>query len=86
MLTHIARDCQTNETFHLFTNNPLQELLEMFDSRTSELMYIDSKDGDKTFQTGWVIAGRWFEMYSVTPMRFVLSANTLEGLSKSVIT
>lgn len=69
MLTHIARDCQTNETFHLFTDNPKKELLSMFERKTAEPMYEDSKSGDKTFQTGWIIAKRWLEIYSVTPMR-----------------
>jgi len=68
MLTHIARDCKTNETFHLFTDEPRKELLELFDRKQSEPMYVDSKDGDKTFHIGWIIAGRWLEVYSVTPM------------------
>lgn len=69
MLKHIARDCQTNETFHLFTDDPHQELLENFDRRSSEPMFVDSKSGDETFMTGWIIARRWLEVYSVTPMR-----------------
>lgn len=69
MLTHIARDCRTNETFHLFTENPCQELQKMFGGKTSKPMYVDSKDGDKTFQTGWIICNRWLEIYSVIPMR-----------------
>lgn len=69
MLTHIARDCETNEIFHLFTADPQQELLEMFLRKTSEPMCVDSKSGDETFQTGWIIAGRWLDVYAVTQMR-----------------
>lgn len=69
MLTHIARDCETNETLHLFTEDPKKELLEMFDRKTADPIYVDSGDGDETFQTGWTIANRWLEVYAVTPMR-----------------
>lgn len=69
MLTYLARDCNTNETFHLFTDDPLKELLEKFDRKTSEPMCVDSKDGNKTFHTGWIIASRWLQVYKVTEMR-----------------
>lgn len=69
MLTHIARDCQTNETLHLFTAHPRKELLGMLGKSRAERMFVDSKSRNKTFQTGWIIGGRWFEIYSVTQMR-----------------
>jgi hypothetical protein len=68
MLTNIARDCQTNETIHLFTDDPRTELLSLLQRRTSEPMFEDSKDGKETFQTGWIVAGRWLEVYSVEAM------------------
>lgn len=69
MLTHIARDCQSNETIHLFTEDPKQELLEHFDRKTAEPMYVDSKTREHTYHTGWIIAGHWLEIYKVEAMR-----------------
>lgn len=81
MLTHIARDCRTNETFNLFTANPLEELLEILDRRTPE-------SEDETFQAlvhqnhqiGWVIDGRWLEVYSVVQMRVPVGENADEKM------
>jgi hypothetical protein len=73
MLTHIAHDCQTNEIVQLFTDNPRKELIERFSeldgSCSCHPMYVDSKSKDETFLQGWIINGRWLEIYSVTPMR-----------------
>lgn len=76
MLTHIARDCRTNEVFQLFTDNPRRELQKKFNCKTSEplfkigfticAMYVDSEE---TFQIGLIVAGRWLEIYSLSPMR-----------------
>ena len=64
MLTHIARDCQTNETHHLFTKHPRKELLEKLDRKHASPMYIDKLNGEPVC-IGWIIAERWLEVYSV---------------------
>jgi len=69
MLTHIARDWNTGEIFQLFSDCPRTELLKMFDSLCCQKLYVDSKSGGQTFVTGWIIAGRCLQVYSVTEMR-----------------
>ena len=69
MLKYIALDCQSNDTIHLFTDHPRKELLDRQGKKSAARMYINSKDGSKTFHIGWIIGGRWFEVYSVCHMR-----------------
>ncbi len=73
MLTHVAHDCQTDTIISLFTDNPQKELIEKFSeldgSRSCHPMYVNSKSGNETFLIGWIINGRWLEVYSVTGMR-----------------
>ena len=69
MLTHIAHDCQTNELIPLFTDDSKKELVEKFASLSCHPMYVNSKLGDETFLIGWIVGGRWLEVYSVTAMR-----------------
>lgn len=73
MLTHVAHNCQTNEIIPLFTDNPRKELIERFSeldgSCSCHPMYASSKLGDESFLIGWIISGRWLEIFSVTQMR-----------------
>lgn len=55
------------QTHHLKTKFPRKELLEIYDRKHAEKMYIDSKQGP--IHTGYVIAGCWINVYRVQPFK-----------------
>jgi hypothetical protein len=43
--------------------HPRKELLEKLGRSHAEKIYVNSKDGEKTFHVGYVIAQRWWSLY-----------------------
>jgi hypothetical protein len=62
---HMGID-QYGETYHGLTA-PRKELLDLFGRKHAGKMYRDTKDGPR--HVGYVIAGRWIELFEVTPWR-----------------
>ena len=56
---------QYGETFHHLGSHPRKELLRRLDSQHCEKMYRDASDG-KPVHVGYVISGRWLEIFTVT--------------------
>jgi hypothetical protein len=59
---------QYGNTYHGLTH-PRKDLMEKLYCKHVSKMYIDSKDGSKTYQTGYVIGSYWLNIYEVIPMR-----------------
>ncbi len=62
---HMGID-QYGETYHGLTY-PRKDLLKMFDRKHADKMYRDTTEG--TRHTGYIIAGRWIELFEVKPWR-----------------
>ena len=65
MKNHMAID-QYGETYHGLGAYPRKELMERLDRKHAAKMYIGHEE---MFHVGYVIAGRWLNIYEVTPMR-----------------
>ena len=60
---------QYGKTEHLgWTKYPRQALMDKCYSKHAQRMFQDGKDG-KTYHTGYIISGRWFNLYEVVPVR-----------------
>lgn len=66
-LTYIAID-QNGYTYHLYTNFPRKELIEMFGVSSAQKMYCDDKKG-KSFHIGYIIDDLWLKLYKVEPFQ-----------------
>lgn len=62
-LGYMAQD-QYGKFYHLDTNHPRKELLEMFGRKHADKMYVDTKDG-KSKHVGYIIGGLWLSVYEV---------------------
>ena len=58
---------QYGQTEHALGPRPRKELLDRCNRKSAQRQYTDMKAG--TFHTGWVVGGRRFTVYEVTPMR-----------------
>ena len=59
---------QYGETYHLgYTRSPRKDLLERLCRKSAQRIYRDRKNGTGR-HVGWLIAGRWIEVFQVTPM------------------
>lgn len=58
---------QYGHTVHGMTH-PRKDLMVRAGVQHAEKMYVDGKDG-KTYHTGYIVAGCWYTVYEVTPMR-----------------
>lgn len=65
--TYMAVD-QYGQTIHDLGPYPRKALLEKLDRKHADRMFRDQKDGP-TVHVGWIVAGRWFSVYAVEPMR-----------------
>ncbi len=65
--TYMAID-QYGHTEHDLGPHPRKALLERYGRKRAERQYIDTKGG-QTYHTGWIVAGHWFTVYRVEPMR-----------------
>lgn len=74
MKQYMARD-QYGQYEHGLTH-PRKDLMERMGVKHARRMFRDSKDGGY-YHVGWVIAGRWFDVFEVIPMR------VLTGMSSS---
>ena len=54
-------------TFHGL-KHPRKDLLERMGASRCEKMYMDDNEG-KSFHVGYIVAGEWFSIYEVIPMR-----------------
>lgn len=61
----MARD-QHGQTFHDLGRHPRKELLKRLGRRHAAKMFCDTRSGE-TRHTGYVIAGLWLTLYTVTP-------------------
>lgn len=59
---------QFGHTEHHLGAHPRKELLRRMCATKAAKMYIDGVDGD-SYHVGWIVAGRWFTVYAVEPMR-----------------
>ena len=50
----------------LDSKHPRKALLARLGAAKAQKMYWDTKDG-KTYHSGYIIQGRWFTFYNVTP-------------------
>lgn len=66
MKTYMAID-QYGQIEHGLGRYPRKELLERCGTKHADRMYVDSASKG-TLHIGWVIAGRWFTVYSVERM------------------
>lgn len=62
-MKYLARDQYGNQ-WPLHTDYPRKELLEEFESKHAEKMYIDDKDGNTT-HAGYIIAGHWLTVWKI---------------------
>ena len=53
-------------TYHNLTH-PRKELMDKLDCRHTDKIYVDTKEGP--CHVGYIIAGLWLTLYSVTPVR-----------------
>jgi len=60
----MARD-QYGDTWHDLGPHPRRELLKRLGRSSAAKMYIDTKAGE-TKHIGYIIAGRWLTIYTVT--------------------
>ena len=63
-LGYMARD-QWGDYYHIGDNPPRKWLLEHFDRQHCGKMYTDSLKTGKARHIGYIIAGRWLEVYRV---------------------
>lgn len=61
----MARD-QYGRTYHDLGAHPRRALLRIFGRKHADKMYQDRKSGPP-LHTGYVIAGHWLTVYTVTP-------------------
>lgn len=59
---------QYGQTIHDLGEHPRKALLEKLGRKHAARMYRDQQDG-QTYHVGWIVAGRWFSVYAVEPMR-----------------
>lgn len=64
-MTHMAID-QYGQTYHDLGPHPRRALLDRFDRKHADRMFIDTKAGTK--HIGWIIAGHWLTVYRVETM------------------
>lgn len=57
---------QYGQTYHIGKNPPRKWLMNHVDCQHAEKMYADTNN-DRFKHIGYVIAGRWFRLYCVTP-------------------
>lgn len=48
---------------------PRKSLLERLGRQHASRVFRDSADGEKTWHVGYIVAGTWWDLYEVTPMR-----------------
>lgn len=64
LLGFMAKD-QFGETYHMpNVRHPRKALLDLFDRKHAEKMYVDTKTG-QTKHVGYIIAGHWLSVYEV---------------------
>lgn len=61
-LGYMAID-QYGDIYHLKTEHPRKELLEIFGRKKAAKMYVDNGSGHK--HIGYVIAGHWLTIYAI---------------------
>ncbi len=57
---------QYGTTYHGLGNHPRAELLRRLDRKHADTMYVDTIKGESR-RIGYVIAGRWIEVFTVSP-------------------
>lgn len=55
---------QYNTVHHLSGKYPRKQLLKLYDRKHADKIYRDTPNGG-TIHVGWIIAGRWFNVYQV---------------------
>ncbi len=60
---------QYGDTYHI-NKHPRKELLEQLGCKHASKMYVDTKSGD-TKHVGYVVAGRWINVYVVSEWKGV---------------
>lgn len=68
LLGYMAMD-QYGKTYHLKTQFPRKELLEIFDRKNAHKMYQDRKDQQQSRHVGYIIAGHWLSVYQVASFK-----------------
>jgi len=58
---------QYGTTYHDLGEHPRAELLRRLNSKHADKMYVDTADGAR--HVGYVIAGHWINLHTVTPWR-----------------
>jgi len=58
---------QYGQTYHGL-EHPRKDLMNKLCCQHADRVYVDSADG-KTYHVGYVIAGRWLNVYEVIPLR-----------------
>lgn len=61
-----ARD-QYGNSIMLYSEHPRKELMEKLYAKHCDRIYVDKKSDGRSVHVGYVIQGRWFTFYNVTP-------------------
>lgn len=67
MIDHMAIS-NHGETIHGLGKWPRKGLLQKLGRKHADRVFCDGRDG-KTYHVGYVVAGQWWRIYRVEPMR-----------------